>query len=237
MDSVVDGGLDTRLSLAVGCCPPRRRPVLLFGEVLPSPEKKVAAAAVVAAGKRGREQRGEAEAEATTTRQRRSCKKGRRGRGDDDDDDGDRRSPSGGGGDEEGASRKKLRLTGEQATLLEDSFRAHNILSHAEKQELAGKLGLSARQVEVWFQNRRARTKLKQTEADCDLLRRWCDHLAADNARLRRDLAELRRSSSSPPVSGLAVATPVVCPSCAHDDKRRLAFATAAAAAGDMASN
>uniref|UniRef100_J3L9L2 Homeobox domain-containing protein n=2 Tax=Oryza brachyantha TaxID=4533 RepID=J3L9L2_ORYBR len=68
--------------------------------------------------------------------------------------------------------RKKLRLTREQATLLEDSFRAHTILSHAQKQELAGRAGLSARQVEVWFQNRRARTKLKQTEADCDLLRR-----------------------------------------------------------------
>jgi homeobox-leucine zipper protein len=110
-------------------------------------------------------------------------------------------------------------------------------IDQKQKAALARQLNLKPRQVEVWFQNRRARTKLKQTEADCDLLRRWCDHLAADNARLRRDLAELRRSSSSPPVSGLAVATPVVCPSCAHDDKRRLAFATAAAAAGDMASN
>lgn len=40
----------------------------------------------------------------------------------------DRRSPSDGGG--AGGARKKLRLTREQAALLEDSFRAHNILSH-----------------------------------------------------------------------------------------------------------
>ena len=42
-------------------------------------------------------------------------------------------SPSDGGGDDDGAgagTRKKLRLTKEQSTLLEDTFRAHNILSH-----------------------------------------------------------------------------------------------------------
>ena len=33
-------------------------------------------------------------------------------------------------GDDGGGGRKKLRLTAAQATMLEDSFRAHNILSH-----------------------------------------------------------------------------------------------------------
>jgi hypothetical protein len=49
-----------------------------------------------------------------------------------DDDDG--RSSSGrpcpSDGSSDGGRRKKLRLTKEQCTLLEDSFRAHNILSH-----------------------------------------------------------------------------------------------------------
>ncbi|OEL17189.1 putative homeobox-leucine zipper protein HOX26 [Dichanthelium oligosanthes] len=130
-------------------------------------------------------------------------------------DYGDHRTPT----SDSGGGRKKLRLTDAQAAMLENSFRAHNILSHAEKQELARRVGLSARQVEVWFQNRRARTKLKQTEVDCDLLRRWCDRLTDENARLRRDLANLRASARL-----------AVCASCC--DKQ---VAVVAARAGEMA--
>ncbi|VAI55411.1 unnamed protein product [Triticum turgidum subsp. durum] len=115
------------------------------------------------------------------------------------------------GGDAAGRARKKLRLTAEQAALLEKSFRSHNVLSHGEKQDLAGQLGLKPRQVEVWFQNRRARTKLKQTELDCELLRRWCERLSDDNARLRRELAETRAVLL---VGGSQDSTLTGCPSC-----------------------
>jgi homeobox-leucine zipper protein len=54
-------------------------------------------------------------------------------------------------------SRKKLRLTKEQSAVLEDCFRAHSTLNPHQKQALATQLGLRPRQVEVWFQNRRAR--------------------------------------------------------------------------------
>uniref|UniRef100_A0ACD5Z6T4 Uncharacterized protein n=1 Tax=Avena sativa TaxID=4498 RepID=A0ACD5Z6T4_AVESA len=122
----------------------------------------------------------------------------------------------GDGGDAANGSRKKLRLTGEQAALMEKSFRAHNVLSHGEKHDLARELGLNPRQVEVWFQNRRARTKLKQTELDCELLRRWCEQLSDDNARLRQELAIARSSSSSPFLSRLTAAATVnaACSSC-----------------------
>ncbi|KAK6136986.1 hypothetical protein DH2020_029271 [Rehmannia glutinosa] len=55
------------------------------------------------------------------------------------------------------SSRKKLRLTRDQTTLLEDSFKHQTTLNTAQKQALAEKLNLKPRQVEVWFQNRRAR--------------------------------------------------------------------------------
>ncbi|VAI43827.1 unnamed protein product [Triticum turgidum subsp. durum] len=132
-------------------------------------------------------------------------KRARAAHGGSDVDDGDD------GGDAAGRARKKLRLTAEQAALLEKSFRAHNVLSHGEKQDLAGQLGLKPRQVEVWFQNRRARTKLKQTELDCELLRRWCERLSDDNARLRRELAETRAVLL---VGGSKGSTLTGCPSC-----------------------
>ncbi|CAN6220240.1 unnamed protein product [Urochloa humidicola] len=127
-------------------------------------------------------------------------------------------SPSDDGDDGTAGTRKKLRLTKEQSTLLEDTFRAHNILSHAQKHELARQVNLSARQVEVWFQNRRARTKLKQTEVDCEILKRCCESLTGENQRLKHELAQLQRSAAA--AAGLYVQFPrgtevaSVCPSC-----------------------
>jgi homeobox-leucine zipper protein len=66
--------------------------------------------------------------------------------------------------------------------------------------------------VEVWFQNRRARTKLKQTEVECELLRRLCERLSHDNERLRQDLAEARSSLSS--AAFMSRLTSSSCPSC-----------------------
>ena len=71
------------------------------------------------------------------------------------------------------------------------------------------------------------RTKLKQTEADCEILKRCCESLTGENQRLRLELAQLQRSaaaaaaaeaglyvqSSFPPLA-TATATASVCPSC-----------------------
>ncbi|KAK4392404.1 Homeobox-leucine zipper protein HAT14 [Sesamum angolense] len=61
-----------------------------------------------------------------------------------------------------------------------------------QKLGIAKQLKLGPRQVEVWFQNRRARKKVKQTEVDCEYLKRCCEKLSEDNKRLQKQVQELR---------------------------------------------
>ncbi|XP_024175873.1 homeobox-leucine zipper protein HAT3 isoform X1 [Rosa chinensis] len=144
-----------------------------------------------------------------------------------EDNEAERTSCSLGGSDDEDGigggdtSKKKLRLTKEQSLLLEDMFKEHHTLNTVsvnsrQKQELAQKLNLSARQVEVWFQNRRARTKLKQTEVDCDQLRKCCENLTEENRRLQKEVQELRALKLSPQfyMQMNPPTTLTMCPSC-----------------------
>ncbi|GLT72143.1 hypothetical protein SLA2020_440990 [Shorea laevis] len=116
------------------------------------------------------------------------------------------------------SGRKKLRLSKDQSILLEDCFKLHSTLSPAQKQVIAGQLNLKPRQVEVWFQNKRARTKLKQIEVDCELMKKYCGSLRDENRRLKRELQELRSlklGSSSPLYIQLPkAATLRMCPAC-----------------------
>ncbi|KAK1551609.1 hypothetical protein Q3G72_001244 [Acer saccharum] len=117
--------------------------------------------------------------------------------------------------DENGCTRKKLRLSKDQSAFLEESFKEHNTLNPKQKLALAKQLNLRPRQVEVWFQNRRARTKLKQTEVDCEYLKRCCETLTEENRRLHKELQELRAlKSSNPFYMQLPATTLTMCPSC-----------------------
>ncbi|MQL85473.1 hypothetical protein Taro_017985 [Colocasia esculenta] len=137
----------------------------------------------------------------------------------------------GGGGSSGGAApRKKLRLTKEQSCYLEESFKEHATLNPAnrlllcfplgslQKQKLAiaKKLNLRPRQVEVWFQNRRARTKLKQTEVEYEYMKRCCESLTEENRRLHREIQELRALKAPAPHLRLHLpaTTLSMCPSC-----------------------
>ncbi|XP_024993617.1 homeobox-leucine zipper protein HAT22-like isoform X1 [Cynara cardunculus var. scolymus] len=125
--------------------------------------------------------------------------------------------------DEDGSvsGRKKLRLTKAQSGLLEEAFKLHtNLNPQKQKQELAKDLKLKPRQVEVWFQNRRARTKLKQTEVECDYLKKCCDTLKDENRRLRQEVEELKAekvsTTSQTVYMQLPAATLSMCPSYEH---------------------
>ncbi|XP_047336494.1 homeobox-leucine zipper protein HOX11-like [Impatiens glandulifera] len=117
--------------------------------------------------------------------------------------------------DDNGLTRKKLRLSKDQSVFLEESFKEHNTLNPKQKLALAKQLNLRPRQVEVWFQNRRARTKLKQTEVDCEYLKRCCETLTEENRRLQKELQELRTLKTSQPFfMQLPATTLTMCPSC-----------------------
>ncbi|KAH7516354.1 homeobox-leucine zipper protein HOX3 [Ziziphus jujuba] len=120
-----------------------------------------------------------------------------------------------------GPPRKKLRLTKEQSRLLEESFRQQHTLNPKQKEALALQLKLKPRQVEVWFQNRRARSKLKQTEMECEYLKRWFGSLSEQNRRLQREVEELRAMKVGPPTvisphscEPLPASTLTMCPRC-----------------------
>ncbi|KAH1080806.1 hypothetical protein J1N35_020567 [Gossypium stocksii] len=141
-----------------------------------------------------------------------------------DDEDG------GGAGDD--ASRKKLRLSKEQSLVLEETFKEHSTLNPKQKLALAMQLNLRPRQVEVWFQNRRARTKLKQTEVDCEYLKRCCDNLTEENRRLQKEAQELRALKLSPQLYTHInpPTTLTMCPSC-----ERVAVASSSSSLGASA--
>ncbi|RLN24764.1 homeobox-leucine zipper protein HOX3-like [Panicum miliaceum] len=128
---------------------------------------------------------------------------------------------------------KKLRLSKEQSRLLEESFRLNHTLTPKQKEALAVKLKLRPRQVEVWFQNRRARTKLKQTELECEYLKRCFGSLTEENRRLQREVEELRAMRVAPPTvlsphtrQPLPASALTMCPRC-----ERITAATGAPAA------
>ncbi|XP_073125005.1 homeobox-leucine zipper protein ATHB-16-like [Henckelia pumila] len=96
-------------------------------------------------------------------------------------------------------SEKKRRLGVDQVKALEKNYEVENKLEPERKVKLAQELGLQPRQVAVWFQNRRARSKTKQLERDFevlkasyDTLKRNYETLHCENEALINEIKELK---------------------------------------------
>ncbi|XP_038717918.1 homeobox-leucine zipper protein ATHB-6-like isoform X2 [Tripterygium wilfordii] len=84
-------------------------------------------------------------------------------------------------------TEKKRRLNISQVRALEKSFEADNKLEPEQKEKLAQEIGLQPRQVAIWFQNRRARSKTKQLEKDYDILKANYDALKVNYSTLEQE--------------------------------------------------
>ncbi|KAK4267049.1 hypothetical protein QN277_023889 [Acacia crassicarpa] len=96
-------------------------------------------------------------------------------------------------------SSSKKRFSDDQIKLLESIFETESKLDHTKKLQLASELGLQPRQVAIWFQNRRARSKSKHIQRSYNLLQENYDALASkfealkkENHALLQELQKLR---------------------------------------------
>ncbi|CAH8379610.1 unnamed protein product [Eruca vesicaria subsp. sativa] len=89
-------------------------------------------------------------------------------------------------------TKKKKKLTNEQLASLEQSFQEDIKLDSDRKLKLSNELSLQPRQVGVWFQNRRARWKVKHLEESYDSLKKEYDVVSRQNQMLHDEVMKLR---------------------------------------------
>ncbi|KAK2981925.1 hypothetical protein RJ640_019145 [Escallonia rubra] len=83
--------------------------------------------------------------------------------------------------------RQQKRFSDEQIRSLEIMFETESRPELPLKQQLANQLGLKPRQVAIWFQNKRARSKSRQIEGDYQLLKINYDSLASEFESLKKE--------------------------------------------------
>ncbi|CAL9755179.1 unnamed protein product [Musa acuminata subsp. burmannicoides] len=90
----------------------------------------------------------------------------------------------------------KRRLSEDQVKLLEMSFMDERKLEAGRKAHLAATLGLDAKQVAVWFQNRRARHKSKQVKEAYVELKLAHDAVVLEKCHLENEVSKLKEKLS-----------------------------------------
>ncbi|KAF3434190.1 hypothetical protein FNV43_RR25293 [Rhamnella rubrinervis] len=96
--------------------------------------------------------------------------------------------------------KKKNRFTDQQIKSLEIVFESDSRPEPQTKEQIAAELGLQPRQVSIWFQNKRARSRSKQIEQDYCLLKSSYDTLASSFESLKTEnralLLQIKRLKS-----------------------------------------
>lgn len=93
---------------------------------------------------------------------------------------------------------RKRKFSEEQIRSLEFLFQSEARPEAQIKQKVATDLGLHPRQVAIWFQNKRARSKSKQIEQDYAVLKSSYDHLALQFESLERENHNLAIQVNAP---------------------------------------
>ncbi|XP_057520485.1 homeobox-leucine zipper protein ATHB-12-like [Amaranthus tricolor] len=116
-------------------------------------------------------------------------------------------------------SINRKRFSNQQVKSMESMFNSESRPGSKTKQQIADELGLHPRQVSVWFQNKRARSKSKQTERDYSILKACYDSLASkyealekENQHLINEVQRLRGFTERPKGS-TSDTTPATCSS------------------------
>ncbi|KAG6595211.1 putative homeobox-leucine zipper protein ATHB-51, partial [Cucurbita argyrosperma subsp. sororia] len=91
-----------------------------------------------------------------------------------------------------GVDEKKKRFSRDQLESLERSFQEEGKLEPDRKMKLSKEIGLQPRQIAVWFQNRRARSKVKQLQHLYDTLKQEFDAISMEKLDLQQQVRELR---------------------------------------------
>lgn len=89
-------------------------------------------------------------------------------------------------------NHNKKRLNPDQVRLLERSFTSNNKLEHEHKLQLANQIGVSPRQVAIWYQNKRARWRTQNLELDYNVLQQKLEDAVAEKRRLEKDVERLK---------------------------------------------
>ncbi|CAH8279587.1 unnamed protein product [Arabidopsis lyrata] len=90
------------------------------------------------------------------------------------------------------SKNKKKRLTQEQVRQLEKCFTVNKKLEPDLKLQLSNQLGLPQRQVAVWFQNKRARSKTQSLEVQHCTLQSKLEAALSDKAKLEHQVQFLQ---------------------------------------------